>query len=60
MRQIGTLAKTMDPRIFGDYLLSLGVTSRAIESADGWAIWVHDEDRVPKARTELEAFIIEA
>ena len=56
MRQIGTLAKTMDPRIFGDYLLSLGVTSRAIESADGWAIWVHDEDRVPKARTELEEY----
>src|SRR5262249_39500754 len=43
-------------RVFGDYLLSLGVTSRAVESKEGWAIWVHNEDQVPKAREEFEAY----
>lgn len=56
MRQIGTLPGTTDPRVFGDYLLSLGVTSRAVPSGDGWAIWIHNEDQVPKAREELAAY----
>lgn len=56
MRQIGTLPSTTDPRVFGDYLLSLGVSSRAVQSPDGWAIWVHNEDLVPKARAELADF----
>jgi GlpG protein len=56
LRQIGTLPSTVDPKVFGNYLLSLGVTSRAVESKDGWAIWVHNEDLVPKAREEFEAY----
>jgi GlpG protein len=56
LRQIGTLSKTNDPQVFGDYLLSLGVSSRAIPAADGWAIWVHDEDKVDRARAELLAY----
>jgi GlpG protein len=56
LRQIGTLPGTADPRVFADYLLSLGVSSRAVESKDGWAIWVHNEDLVPKAREEFEAY----
>jgi GlpG protein len=56
LRQIGTLPKTIDPRVFGDYLLTLGVSSRAIPTADGWAIWVHDEDKVDRARAELLAY----
>jgi len=56
LRQIGTLPGTTDPRVFGDYLLSLGVSSRAVPSGDGWAIWIHDEDHVAKAREELAAY----
>ncbi|MCA1686484.1 MAG: rhomboid family intramembrane serine protease, partial [Planctomycetia bacterium] len=56
MRQIGTLPRTSDPKPLGDYLLSLGVTSRAVESPDGWAIWVHNEDHVPRAVEALAAF----
>ena len=56
MRQIGTLPTSTDPRVFGDYLLSLGVTSRAIQTAEGWAIWVHDEDKVERARSEFQAY----
>ncbi len=36
----------VDPSILGDYLLSLGVATRAIEGKEGWAIWVLDEDKV--------------
>ena len=57
MRQIGTLPETTDPNVFGDYLLSLGVTSRAVQSKDGWAVWVHHEDHVAKARDELSAYL---
>ena len=56
MRQIGTIPKTSKPQVFVDHLLALGVTSRAVESPDGWAIWVHNEDLVPKARAEFDAF----
>ncbi|MGE3818200.1 MAG: rhomboid family intramembrane serine protease [Isosphaeraceae bacterium] len=57
MRQIGSLPKSLDPRIFRDYLLSRGVNSRAIESADGWAIWIIDEDHLTQAREALEEFL---
>lgn len=56
VRQIGTLPSTTDPTLFSDYLLSLGVTSRAVRTADGWAIWVHDEDKVEHAREELRTY----
>ena len=56
LRQIGTLPRTSDPKVLGDYLLAQGVTTRAVESADGWAFWVHNEDHVPKAREAFEAF----
>lgn len=57
MRQIGTLPKSADTRAFGDHLLTLGVTSRAVESPDGWAIWVHDENKLDLARVELGGFL---
>src|SRR4051794_4087164 len=56
LRQIGTLPGTVDPVVFGDYLLSLGVSSRAVPTADGWAIWVHNEDHLARAREELESY----
>lgn len=56
MRQIGTLPSTIDPRVLGDHLLAIGVTSRAVKAPEGWAIWVHSEDQVPKAREELAAY----
>ena len=56
MRQAGTIATKQDAQRFADYLLSLGITSK-IEPADGqWAIWVHDENQIPRSRQELELF----
>jgi GlpG protein len=57
MRQIGTIADETDARIFADYLLTLGVTTRLDRQADGWSVWVHKEDLVPDAARELDAFL---
>ena len=57
MRQIGTLPRNHDPRIFGDYLLSLGVKSRIDDRPDGWIVWIHNEDQVPRAVEELRAYL---
>jgi GlpG protein len=56
LRQIGTIPKETDPARFVDHLETLGVTSRAIDSKDGWAIWVHTEDKLPQAREEFAAY----
>jgi GlpG protein len=56
LRQIGTLPQTADPRVFTDYLLSIGVTTRVVEASGGWDVWVHNEDLVPKAREEFAAY----
>jgi GlpG protein len=57
LRQIGTLPGTTDPRVLGDYLLSIGVSTRAIKTReDDWAIWVHNEDLLTKAREAFAAY----
>ncbi len=57
MRQIGTVQNEADATRLTDYLLTLGITTRVLHGADGWDLWVHQEDKVPVARTELEAFL---
>ena len=57
MRQIGTLPRNLDPQVFGDYLLSLGMKSRIDERPEGWVVWIHDEDQIVRAREELKAFL---
>jgi GlpG protein len=57
VRQIGTLPRSHDPRVFGDYLLSLGMKSRIDETPRGWLVWVHNEDQVPRAVEELKAYL---
>ncbi|MGC8640422.1 MAG: rhomboid family intramembrane serine protease [Isosphaeraceae bacterium] len=57
MRQIGTLPRNHDPRVFGDYLLSHGIKSRFDERPEGWLVWIHNEDHVPRAAEELKAYL---
>ena len=57
MRQIGTIPDETDARRLADYLLTLGITSRVDRGTNGWAVWVHREDQVVKARDELNAFL---
>ncbi len=56
MRQAGTIDDETQAQIFADYLYSLGITAKVDRHAGGWAIWVHDEEKVTKASEELAAF----
>jgi rhomboid protease GlpG len=56
MRQAGTITTKRDAERFANYLLSLGISSK-IEPANGeWAVWIHDENQIPRSKQELEQF----
>jgi len=57
MRQIGKLSSENHAARFVDYLLTQGIHSKADPNSQGeWLVWIHDENQVDQARTELEAF----
>jgi GlpG protein len=56
MRQLATLPNADTARTFTDYLLTLRIDTKLEREPDGWAIWVRDEDHLPRARQELEEF----
>ena len=56
MREIGRIAREDDAKTLADHLLTLNITTRLEPKGDGWAVWVHREERVPEARAALEAF----
>ena len=56
MRQAGTIITRQDAELFANYLLSLGISSKVEPAADAWAIWVHDENQLPRSKQELEQF----
>lgn len=57
MRQIGKLSSETHAARFVDYLLTQGIHSKADANSQGeWSVWIHEENQVDQARTELEAF----
>ena len=56
MRQIGTVASEREAQRLVDVLLTQGIQSQAEPGDEGWAVWVHDEDRIPAGRALLERF----
>jgi len=57
MRQIGKLSSENYANRFVDYMLTQGIHSKADANSQGeWLIWIHEENQVDQARTELEAF----
>jgi GlpG protein len=57
LRQIGTLPKLLDPKVFTDYLLTLGIKTRVDDRPEGWNLWIYNEDHVERARAELQHFL---
>jgi len=57
LRQIGTLPKVLDHKVFTDYLLTLGIKSRVDEQPAGWSLWIYNEDHVERASDELRGFL---
>jgi GlpG protein len=56
VRQIGTLPKGLDPKIFADYLLGLGIKTRVDDHPEGSQLWVYNEDHFTQARDELQSY----
>jgi GlpG protein len=56
MRQLTTLPSAATAQTLADYLLTLKIDTRLMQEPDGWAVWVCDEDHLPRARQELEEF----
>jgi GlpG protein len=56
MRVIGHLATETSARRFSDFLLVQGIHNLAEEENGSYAIWIHSEDEIPKAKEYLQAF----
>ena len=57
MRLIGHLAEEKAARTFADYLYVQKIESHLeFEKADGWGIWINDEDKLEEAAQLLPAF----
>jgi GlpG protein len=56
MRLIGHLAEKASALTFSDFLYVQGIGNDLEPEKDGWAIWVHGEDEVPRAKEFLDQF----
>jgi GlpG protein len=56
MRQAGTLSSKQDAERFANYLLTLDISSKVEPAGEQWAIWIHDENQIPRSKEELEQF----
>jgi GlpG protein len=57
LRQVGTLPKGIDTKIFADYLLTLGIKTRVDERPEGALLWIYNEDDVARASAELQGYL---
>jgi GlpG protein len=57
MRAIAHLPSEEMAKVFGDYLYVQGIENQVEhDSADGWTIWIVEEDKLETAKTLLEEF----
>ena len=57
MRPIGEIDNEEQAQRFGDYLLASGIPCDIEEEEEGtWSIWVHDDDQIEQAESELAHF----
>lgn len=56
MRQVGTLPDEREANRFAAWLVTQRIEAHAEEEGGLWAIWVRDEDQLPKAREGLAHF----
>jgi GlpG protein len=57
MRQAGTIPQQPDAVRFADYLFAQGIAAKVEPEANFWAVWVRDEEHVPRAVAELDQFL---
>ena len=51
------MPKRLDIKVLADYFVTLGMKMRFDEGADGWTVWIYDEDHFARAREELQAYL---
>jgi len=56
MRQIGTLASESEARRLSGFLTFNGIDNTIEREGHEWSLWIHNEDRIPEAREELDRF----
>lgn len=56
MRQAGIIKDERDAQRFAAWLVAQRIEAHAEQEGDHWAIWVRDEDQIPKARELLAEF----
>lgn len=56
MRQLTILPNADAARTLADHLLTLKIDTHLEKQPEGWAVWVRDEDHLPRARQELDEF----
>jgi GlpG protein len=56
MRQAGTLSNRDHAERLVDFLLTQGISGKVDAEADRWAIWIHNEDQLAKAKSLLQEF----
>jgi GlpG protein len=57
MRMIGNLPDERSAKVFGDYLVALGMDNSVEESGKGdFAVWVEHDDHLERAKVELEGY----
>lgn len=57
MRPIGEIKDETEAKRFGDYLYANGIACDVDEDEGIWTVWIHDDDQLTKAETELAEFI---
>jgi GlpG protein len=56
MRQAGTIKDERDAQRFAAWLVTQRIEAHAEPEGGAWAVWVRDEDQLPKAREALAKF----
>ena len=57
MRPIGEIKDEAEAKRFGDYLYANEIHCDVDEDEDCWTIWIHDDDQIAKAESELAEFL---
>ena len=57
MRSAGTIRDKLHARRFADFLMTRGISTRMDPGAEGFTVWVHDDDRLAEVRDELPRFL---
>src|SRR5215210_3810211 len=57
MRLIGHLQNENNALTFSDFLCLHGIKNLVESEKEGWAVWIHSEDEIPKAKDFLSSYL---